>query len=322
MSKIVKKVSAEEQDEQKNNSVYDFLYYDKQRVGSFLAQFSDAGHLQQIRESESASKGAKRGFKVGAGATVMGTGGNLSFDRSPGEYGSEATERTYDPLWTNALEFLKSLAERKLINRNVTGARIGQFVLASGALSITDMPLLRKIWEVPAMKAAMVAQFQAVLAAQLAQIAGQPQPPPQPQPNPAPAPPQAQPQMPLQMQAAMAPAIMEILTIVPQFLQATIDGQGYSVWCGLADDWLIGTSADFALKHGYEIAGEWALLGIVDALPGALPTAINIPPVAFGVPQNQGPNARNLSVAARTSFGRSAEAYGVTPLLIFRKVTG
>jgi hypothetical protein len=44
-------VSGEVLDEPQNDSVYDFLYQDVRRVGSFLDQFDVAGHLQQIVQS-------------------------------------------------------------------------------------------------------------------------------------------------------------------------------------------------------------------------------------------------------------------------------
>ncbi len=323
MSKKPAKTSARAQDKQKNGSVYDILYYDRQRVASFLAQFNDAGHLQQIKENKSASKGTQRGFKIGATGTVVGTGGGLNFERSPGEYASEGIERIYDPLWTNAFALLDYLDERDLIQRNVTEAKVGQFVLASGKFLVTDLPLLRKMWEIPAIKATLIAQLQTTIAQLIAQqIAAAAAPPSTAQAAPAPEQ-EPQPQkLPLQMQSALAPALMEVLPILPQFLQGMICGDNYSIWCGLAEQWLVGTSAEIALKHGYEIAGQWSILGIMDALPGPLPAQIIIPPLPFGAPQNMGPNAQNLAVAARTSFGRPADAHGVTPLLIFREVSG
>jgi hypothetical protein len=78
MSKSDVEASAKEQDaDPKSDSVYDFLYNDRQRVGSFLAQFDNYGHLQQIIQRETAQKATKRGFKfnLGGGATVLGTGG-------------------------------------------------------------------------------------------------------------------------------------------------------------------------------------------------------------------------------------------------------
>jgi hypothetical protein len=122
MSKNEEKVSDRAQDgDPKNDSVYDFLFYDKQRVGSFLAQFDDTGHLQQIIERETANKSSKRGvkFNLGGGGSIAGTGaqGNIGFERSPGVEGSEASERVYDPLWTNARTLLDYLTSADLINR-------------------------------------------------------------------------------------------------------------------------------------------------------------------------------------------------------------
>lgn len=64
MSKSEGKASDKVQDEAKSDFVYDFLYYDRQRVGAFLAQFDNSGHLQQIKSSKSASKTTQRGLKV------------------------------------------------------------------------------------------------------------------------------------------------------------------------------------------------------------------------------------------------------------------
>jgi hypothetical protein len=137
----------------KNDSVYDFLYYDRQRVGSFLAQFDNSGHLQQIIERETAQKATKRGFKinVGGGATVLGTGGqgNLGVERGPDLAGSEGSERIYDPIWSNALTLLDYLHGAELISRDITATRLGQFVIASGSLTVLNATIMRETWVSP-----------------------------------------------------------------------------------------------------------------------------------------------------------------------------
>jgi hypothetical protein len=72
MSKKDEKASEKELDEPQNDSVFDFLYCDSRRIGSFLAQFDDSGHLEKIVQRESAAKSAKRGyeFNVSGGATI------------------------------------------------------------------------------------------------------------------------------------------------------------------------------------------------------------------------------------------------------------
>jgi hypothetical protein len=148
-----------EREEHESDSVFDFLYHDVRRVGSFLAQFDDAGHLQGLTQSETVSKRLKRGwrFALGGGIPDAGATGEASIERGPAEGGSETSERVYDPLWTNARTFLDYLAERDMIQRDIHKGRIGQFVLAKGNLLVVDVTMLKNAWEKPTMKKKMLA---------------------------------------------------------------------------------------------------------------------------------------------------------------------
>jgi hypothetical protein len=127
MSKSVEKASEKGHAEPQSDSVYDFLYYDARRIGSFLAQFDDSGHLQQVRQSDTARKGIEKGFKItaGAGAPLVGSG-NVGFEKQPYDTGSESSERIYDPLWSNARTLLDYLKAADLIGRDLSTARLGQ----------------------------------------------------------------------------------------------------------------------------------------------------------------------------------------------------
>ena len=81
----------------------------------------------------------------------------------------------------------------------------------------------------------------------------------------------------------------------------------------------MGTVADLSLKHGTEIPGEWHLLGVLDALPDQIPAQTVV--VNTGVPQHFGTLIKNFSNLGRTLLGRAPEAYGMTALLLFRKVS-
>ncbi len=315
MSKESEKISDEARDEQKNASVYDFLFYDKQRVGSFLAQFDASGHLQQITESESASKGAKRGYKfgIGGGASVMGTGGqgNLSVERTPGEHGSEEIQRVYDPLWANALTLLDYLTTEDLIVRDVTAGRLGQFVIASGNLSILNPALMKKAWDSPHIrdqtKAAGVAGQKALWNAN---------------PQNAALPPKQKAEAEkafLKIVELNATGMLDLMASLPQSTQCTIQGNNFAVWSTLPSDGMIGAVTDLALKHGTEIPGVWHLLGILDALPSPIPPPIIVP--FTGILQHLSPDIKNISNLSRTLLGRAADAYGMTALLLFREVT-
>src|SRR5271170_5244174 len=95
-------------------------------------------------------------------------------------------------------------------------------------------------------------------------------------------------------------------------------GPGFSVWSTLANEGMIGTVADLALKHGTDIPGLWHLLGILDAMPSQIPPQIDIP--YTGVPSHFGTMIRNFANLARTALGRPPDAYGTTALLLFREV--
>jgi hypothetical protein len=77
------------------------------------------------------------------------------------------------------------------------------------------------------------------------------------------------------------------------------------------------------LKHGIQLAGEWLTLGILDAVPthplsDAQTEAQNAVTMA-----TLGPMMGGLGVMAdvlRPILGRPSEAYGLTPLLVFREV--
>lgn len=310
MSKNEETASAVARDEQRNRFVYDFLYYDKQRVGSFLAQFIDAGHLQQVRESEHASKGTKRGLKIGVGASYLGTGGNVNFDHSPGEQGSEGIERIYDPLWSNPLELLAYLNEAGLICRDVTAARIGQFVLATGSLSVLNPTTMTKIWESPQLKkafaAAEITKAKALLNAdpQIAALHNKQKA-------------EAEKAI-IAMAEANALATLEVVSTFPHSAQCTITGTNFALWSSLASESMIGAVTDLALKHGTEVAGTWSLLGILDALPGPIPPQKVLPNTTEL--QHFDPWIGNFANLARTVLGRPPNSYGATTLLIFREI--
>ena len=74
---------------------------------------------------------------------------------------------------------------------------------------------------------------------------------------------------------------------------------------------------DLLLKHGFFIAGEWKVLGILDALPDS--DNLNID-YSF-LPEFQKTLA-NYSTIVRPRFGRDPDSFGITPLMIFREVSG
>jgi len=298
------------QDGQLSGSVYDFLYHDVRRVGSFLAQFDEAGHLQQITQSEHATKGQSRGLRFAAGGEIAQVGSaHIDVSRTPLSGGSEASERVYDPLWANARALLDYLYERNMILRNLLDARIGQFVLVSGVLAVLDLPMLQQLWEMPIVQATIKSGAGAVPSSQ----SHSPNRAERRRGNRLPT---------AQLTIAENPIefMISLVKYLPHLIQARLKVEdGTAIWCSLREESLVVSSADLMLKHGTVLTGTWHVLGILDATPensteqpSDLSSVLDDAPLAHP--------ARSLGPMVRQIMGRPAHAYGITPLLIFREV--
>ena len=109
---------------------------------------------------------------------------------------------------------------------------------------------------------------------------------------------------------------MEFMPLLPHGIQARmVDILNKSVWFSLREDGLSTSPGDVFLKHGSNIAGDWNVVGIVDALPsnGYQPKS----PFEDGMQKAIADLGSNL----RPAFGRPNDAWGMTPLLIFREVS-
>jgi hypothetical protein len=231
-------------------------------------------------------------------------------------YGSDTLERVYDPLWANARTLLDYLKEQGMLLRVLQGARIGQFVLASGSLVILDLSLLKDAWGQPTVKR-LISQPQAqTIQSQL--------------PNPANRE-QRRRQEALQQKTKPSDDVqfmLEFLPLLPHTIQAHLIGTGFGVWCTLNPKSLVGAASDLLLKHGTYVPGTWNMLGVLDAFPDmgvtlAGPTGLSeIEETIAAVASTEvGKLAARLAPAARRFLGRPPGSYGMTPLLIFRKVS-
>lgn len=319
MSKKDETASDAAQDEQNTGSVYDFLYNDARRVGSFLSQFDTFGHLQNVTVDETASKGTKRGFSVKLSGSVPVPGalesaeGGITLARDPGQSGTEGLARGYDPLWTNALSLLDYLDERGLIHRDITKARLGQFVIASGELTVLNPEMLQKMWDA----SGTIGKIAVATAVKNAQDKWRADPANQALKGTARA---AAEKKHLATAEQTARGGFEALRHFPYPPQCTIKGTDFSVWSSLSANGLVGTVGDLSLKHGTEIPGTWHLLGILDALPNPIPAQVVIP--ISDTPRHLGDAIKNVSNLSRTLLGRGADAFGMTSLLLFRQVSG
>jgi hypothetical protein len=306
MSKSGEIASDAAQDGVNQDSVYDFLYHDVRRVASFLSQFDSSGHLTGIKQVEAVGQQEAEEGSVQAAANVVVARATGAFINRRGSSESETSERTYDPLWTNALALLDYMKERDLLTRDLRSARMGQFAIVSGHLMIMDLAMLKAAWEQPDIKKVVRESAKPIVAKANSRE---------------------------QRRAAKPPVVNEIdilfalLKLLPHSLQARVLSDGFSVWCSLDESAVVGRASDLMIKHGTLIGGQWTMVGVVDAFPydpeyvtengeplAAILASLATTPV--------GQLAVQLAPIAQQLLGRPPTAYGMTPLMIFREVSG
>jgi hypothetical protein len=128
----------------------------------------------------------------------------------------------------------------------------------------------------------------------------------------------------------------EVLGILPHAVHAQLQMDQSSVWCSLKPESLVVSADDIFLKHGVVIPGQWHILGILDAQPDdekkepqaqyeaaeATMKAVGDNAITTFVTKGFGGFIDGIAPFARMLLGRQSRSYGMTPLLVFRAVTG
>lgn len=295
------------QEDPQSSSVYDFLYHDARRIAAFLAQFETYGVLQGVKSHESVGKSSSSRSTASAGVDVATLArGGISYDGTITDDERDAAERTYDPLWTNAKALLDYLTERDLIIRNLKGARIGQFVLVTGSFAAFDVGILREAWKLPGIKKIILDAIT--------------------KPEDASNRHQRRKNQSHSKDPTDAHAALELVPLLPHSVQGTIRSANDSIWFNLREESMVISSSELLLKHGIGVAGEWSAIGILDAMPEGDPCAIEtnaveqiIAATSLGGIMGQ---MSQLAIVTRMMLGRPQGSYGMTPLIIFREISG
>jgi hypothetical protein len=200
-----------------------------------------------------------------------------------------------------------------MIIRDLTKARIGQFVLVTGRLAAFDLAILKRAWELPAVKAAVTKSALAQNATSVPESSNR-----------------KDRQRARHQQPRISPEIdaaFEMMKIMPHTIQATLREDDRTVWSSLREDSLIIPASELLLKHGVGIAGIWSMLGILDALPHGDEASMQMDAMeqilaGLSLGAMAGQVVGQLGPAVRLMLGRPGSAFGMTPLLIFREASG
>jgi hypothetical protein len=149
--------SSGQHDREERDSVYDFLYQDARRVGSFLAQLNPEGHAETVKSTTSTEETGGRESKVSAAGSAVVLKGSAEFSARSGNTNRDGLERTLNPLWTDAIDLLTLLDQGGMIERDLASARIGGIVLVSGTLGVFDASMMKAFWDNPTIRSLIMA---------------------------------------------------------------------------------------------------------------------------------------------------------------------
>jgi hypothetical protein len=85
---------------------------------------------------------------------------------------------------------------------------------------------------------------------------------------------------------------------------------------------VVGDASDLIIKHGAKVDGRWNVIGILDASIDTEPQQQTTPIPDVQSTDNLPAMAKRMAPWIRRNLGRPYGAFGMTPLMIFREVTG
>ena len=192
-------------------------------------------------------------------------------------------EMQFDSSWTLPLNVLDGLDQYGFIRRGLTDSRIGQLRLTCGKVSVLDIKLLQNMWT-PLLDFFIKQEAAGKSAKQIGAL------------------------------KAEYKSIGALIDKLPQSVQMYLtDHDGDQVWMTLSSEFMVINPDDLALKHGGHISGDWYVLGCVDALPED-----DSPPPDIG--SALASSMVEMLNAVRLAAGRPSNHYGMTPILIFRRI--
>lgn len=286
-----------EPESQNTEYLYDIFYSDKDRLISYLSQIDVNGLLTSLEVTSQEGNLENAQGEVNAGIAK----GHLSSQSS----NLDGTKRVYDPAAILPITVMDALDQKGFIGRRIVDSAIGSLVLSSGFMRIKDLSRVADMW--PLMeKAIPFEQFvqaadaegnrqdrRGAKSSNTARIA--------------------------EIKRAMA----SIITNMEQPVQVEFITDNGFLWSTLKQESLFTPTADISLKHGSVIGGTWHILAILDCVPiyseefsrAAAEKAWNSLNDTFHLTDA----LNQVFSSVRSMFGRPDKAYGVTPLIIFRK---
>lgn len=264
----------------REDSVFDFLYVDQERIGLLTSQFGTDGVLRDL-ERQAAS-----GSELTKGVDLKLVKGDSKGNES------QSLTRKFDPRWLVPLTFLDNVQGR--LKRSISDAGLGDLVLVSGRLHIIDTAFLQSMYSKDSLR--VIAERNALDRATKASE---------------------------EFNYEVFDLELEMVTSTEPQIQLHFDTHLAKLWSTLRPEALITPPSELAVKHGATVSGDWYLLCLKDAEPIPTPESYLAHENSLRERFNDMPmlaEAIDFMNHARRLFGRPIGTFGITPLLIFRKL--
>lgn len=270
------------QDSQDIKSIFDFFYIDNPKIKSFYAQLNGLGSLNTLKSTSQIGDTRKLEASVGMPAV---TGGKVGNDHTV----NTTSEHLYDGIPTMPREMINKLDELGFIQRELDPSNLGNLVLVEGYLNITDIEVMKGVID-PTIKFML---------------------------NNMPNTTNAHKERKKNLESTITP-LVDFMKNVPFALSCNLfvpydSGDLVQVWMSLSREDMSTVIHDINFKHGEKLAGKWYVLGILDAIPNSLDSSNITLPSTGEMEQFKSAMSEMMKM-----FGRDNEAYGMTPIAIFR----
>ena len=260
--------------------ILDFLYYDATRVGAILTQLRDEGVPTSVSESDQREHTTTTDLHGGI-STLL----SIGAQRADAEIDGYVLARTLDPYWHLPRLLLQELKDRGLLGRTLKNAKIGQITEIIGDIEIADSTSFGMLME--------------KMFAEAGGIASEPE------------------------ERLGAMMFSQFTKMFPRATMGRVKSKNDEAWLNVATGALVMPSSQIMLGHGGNMQGKWTVVGIVDACPdplGGLAGSSSNTNADDTNDQQLFDNVQGINTIVRAFAGRQAHQFGITPLLIYRRI--
>lgn len=266
----------------------DFLYADHERVASLVSQIEGVGAL--VGYERNYEKEKSHGGKAGLSLPVV------SGERAGSVNYNKQLRQEFDPLWMNSKKLVDTVAERSRLGPDEYD--YGSLVTLRGKLICLDQSFLSDLLK----SDGVIDSIAQGLEMESSNRSGKVQ---------------------KKEKNDLAKTIKDFLQSLPLGIVFILFCDNNAFWFNVKRDYLALQALDIPLKFPVAIGGEWHVTGLIDALPQDHANVLAVFegmtdklvfPQAFSI-------LTQLVVPLVGLFGRPADAYGLSPVVIHREIS-